>query len=508
QRLLAEVGGEAATKRLEAMMERLREAGAAERRRTLDELGADQEGFRERIEEALERLERAALEQDLRNVGAESERIAKQEDALAEALGEGGDPEDLAARQDELIADADSVTERLAELARRLQEAGDAEGAERLEEARSAGEVAREGMQSAQELARQDRQEAAGRQAASAAEALDAQARALRDAQRERMREAAEAWRRALVQASEDALALAREGERIRKEVDASTSPFDRQAASVEIAAVRQGVENLTERMAVAQRLAGDNDPTLASRLGAALERLDGAMSAIADRGRPRAGTAEAGRAVDALNDVALAALAAQRALEQSGEASESMDPMEQLEEMAQRQADLNNQAAEMMPMPMPEQMRRQQMQQMARQQQEIAADLGQMSNQEGDEGPLADLRALGEEAEALARELEEGRLEPGTRERQERLFHRLLDAGRSLEKEEESTERESATPGEVEGSEIPGLTPDALRLSRFGLPDAAALNRLPPAMWALVRGYFERLNRDDGGRVREGGGR
>ena len=190
------------------------------------------------------------------------------------------------------------------------------------------------------------------------------------------------------------------------------------------------------------------------------------------------------------------ASLAAQRALEQGGSASEAADPMEQLEQLAQQQADVNNQAAEMMPMPMPQEMRQQQMQQMAQQQQQIAADLGQMSNQEGNEGPLADMQSLGEEAQALARELEQGRLEPETRERQERLFHRLLDAGRSLEKEEESSERESSEVSGFETGEIPGLSGDQLGLARFGLPDAAALNRLSPGVRALVRGYFERLNR------------
>jgi hypothetical protein len=501
QELLDQLGGEEASSRLQEMMDRLEDAGDAARRSALDDLGADQDGFRERLEEAMERLERAATEQDLRNVASESERLAEQERALAEALAEGGDAQELAARQEDLLTDAAEAAERLDDLAQRMAERGDFDAAQQLEQASQAGDAASRSMQSAQQMAQQGQQQAAGQQAQAAAEQLDEQAQALRDAQQERMQEQAEAYRRALVQTSEDALALAREQERVQDQAESAGSPAERQRVRAEMSTVYEGAENLTQRMEIAQRVAGQNDHTLTSRLGIALERLDEALQAVEAGERPRAGAAEADRAIDALNQVALASLAAQRALDQAGSSSaESSDPMEQLEQLAQQQADVNNRAAEMMPMPMPQQSRQQQMQQMAQQQQQIAADLGQMSNQEGDQGPLADLQSLGEEAEAIARELEQGRLEPETRERQERLFHRLLDAGRSLEKEEESTERESDEVTGFETGEIPGLSADALGLARFGLPDAAALNRLPPAMRALVRNYFERLNRDAGG--------
>ena len=497
QEMLDQLGGEDAASRLQEMMDRLEEMGEAGREQTLDQLTSDQESFRERLEEAMERIQQAAMEQDLRNAASDSERLAEQERALAEALTEGGDAEDLAARQEELVAEAQAAGERLDELAAEMAERGDPDAAAKLEEARAAGEVASQAMQSAQQMAQQGQQQAAGQQAQAAAQALDEQAQALQQAQQERMQEQAEAYRRALAQTSEDALALAREQERVRDAVEGAGSSLERQQVQADMAAVHAGTDNLTQRMQIAQRVAGQTDHTLTSRLGLALERLDEALEAMEAGDRPRAGAAEAGRAIDALNQVALASLAAQRALEQGGSASESMDPMEQLEQLAQQQADVNNQAAEMMPMPMPQQMRQQQMQQMAQQQQQIAADLGQMSNQEGNEGPLADMQSLGEEAQALARELEQGRLEPETRERQERLFHRLLDAGRSLEKEEESTERESAEVSGFETGEIPGLSGDQLGLARFGLPDAAALNRLSPGVRALVRGYFERLNRE-----------
>jgi hypothetical protein len=176
---------------------------------------------------------------------------------------------------------------------------------------------------------------------------------------------------------------------------------------------------------------------------------------------------------------------------------------MEQLQELAQEQAEVNNQATQMMPMELTPQAMQEQMQELARQQQQVASNVGQMSEQEGD-GPLGDLQAMAREAEALARELEQGRLDATTRERQERLFHRLLDAGRSLEKEEESTERESEAPGVVEPGSVGPLDAEALGILRFR-PDADALRRLSPAARALVVRYFQRLNEGRGGSLPSG---
>ena len=209
-----------------------------------------------------------------------------------------------------------------------------------------------------------------------------------------------------------------------------------------------------------------------------------------------------ADQSVAALNRVAGTALAALQALEEGGSSAQPTpeEMMERMQEMAQEQADVNNQAAQMMPMQLPQQTMQEMMEQLAQQQQEVAADLGQMSREEGAEGPLGDVEAMAREAEALAELLAGGRLDSETRERQERLFHRLLDAGRSLEKEEESTEREARAAGMVERPGVDALGPGDLGLSDFRLPDAAALNQLPPAARALVLRYFQRLNQGGGG--------
>jgi hypothetical protein len=86
---------------------------------------------------------------------------------------------------------------------------------------------------------------------------------------------------------------------------------------------------------------------------------------------------------------------------------------------------------------------------------------------------------------------------------RQEQLFRRLLDSGRSLERDEVSEERESTAAGAFERGEVTPLSEEALGALRYRIPDPERLQRLPPAVRQLVLQYFERLNRD----VASGGG-
>ena len=183
----------------------------------------------------------------------------------------------------------------------------------------------------------------------------------------------------------------------------------------------------------------------------------------------------------------------------QQGE-GQSGDMAQQLEQLAQQQGDLMNQTGQLMPLELGQQAMQQQLQEMSQGQQSVASDLGELADQPGAEDSLGDLDQLAAEAAALAEQLAQGRLTPEVTQRQERLFHLLLDAGRSLEREETSEERESEVPEEFERGDIVALTADQLGALSFRLPDAAQLQRLSPAVRQLVIQYFERLNRGSAG--------
>ena len=100
-------------------------------------------------------------------------------------------------------------------------------------------------------------------------------------------------------------------------------------------------------------------------------------------------------------------------------------------------------------------------------------------------------------EAEDLARQMQSGRMPPDARARQERLFHRMLDAGRTLEKDEIEDERSAERPPMLDARAVDALDPNLFRdPTRFRAPTAEELQALPPAYRRLILDYFEKLNR------------
>ncbi|HLB54718.1 MAG TPA: hypothetical protein VJK71_06390, partial [Gemmatimonadales bacterium] len=92
-------------------------------------------------------------------------------------------------------------------------------------------------------------------------------------------------------------------------------------------------------------------------------------------------------------------------------------------------------------------------------------------------------------------RQLERGRLDREVVARQERLFRRMLDAGRTLQghEEDEQKERQSETarPGAIQ---LPPALQDRLRRDVIRLPSWDELQRLSPDERRLVTDYFRRL--------------
>lgn len=495
QDLLDEVGGPEVRERLRELASRLEEMDRTRAREAMEDLAAQEEAFREQLEQALDRMKRAAAQQDFRATTREAEELAEQEAALASAMTEDDDAAARADQQDALTERTAEMDERMERLQERLDELEERDAASGVEEARARAAEAMEKMDAAAARARAQRGAEAGEQAEQAASELDEAVRALQEAQQRMMEQRAEALAGALDQTAQDALSLARRQGELR-EATRGASPEEVAGLRGDVAALEQGVRAMAENLSVAARAAGapEAERELGSTLGQAMGALQETVSAMEGSQDAQVGAAS-DQAVAALNQVALDALTVAARIGEGGSGGSLEDMMDALERLAQEQADVNNQASQMMPMQLGPEAMQEQMQSMAEGQQSVASDLGELSNQEG-EGPLGDLQALAREAEALASQLAQGRLEAGTRERQERLFHRLLDAGRSLEKDEFSDERESSGPGMFERGVVADVDDDALGLLRFRVPEAAALGRLPAAARPLVMRYFERLNR------------
>ena len=499
QELLRELTGSELQQRMEDMAEALDQDDLSRANESLSDLAEQQEEFRERLEEALEQFRRAAVEQDFRATTSEAEELARQEEALSDAMKEEDNPELRAEQQQNLETRAEQLESQMERLEERLGQIEEQNAASGVHEARGSMQEAREQMEQAEQQAEQGQNQEAADQAEEAAESLQDVAEQLQQAQEQMAEQQAEAARAALNQTADDALSLARRQTELREQMRGSSQEQVAGMRGDEMSLL-EGIENMAENLQTAVEGGMESSQELSAQLGRAMESIQETIEAMQTRrGSTPSPHAQAGQAIGDLNQLALAAIAGAEGMGQQGE-GQSGDMAQQLEELAQEQGDLMNETGQLMPLELGEQAMQQQLQEMSQGQQSVASDLGELADQPGAEKSLGDLEELAAEAEALAQQLAQGRLTPEMTQRQERLFHRLLDAGRSLEREETSEERESEAPDGFERGEIEALTADQLGVLRFRLPDATQLQGLSPAVRQLVLQYFERLNRGDGG--------
>jgi hypothetical protein len=269
------------------------------------------------------------------------------------------------------------------------------------------------------------------------------------------------------------------------------------QQLRAEEAAVKQGLEQLGKNLSEA----GQRSALVNRHVGSALARanlnLDQTMRALENATPENMPSAQAEQTLDALNRLAIELLKNGQQIDQSESGTGLQQALEQLAELAKQQGNLGGRSNSLLPLNLGPKVMSQQMSSLAREQRDIAQKLGGMNKGGGRDDLLGRLDDLVKEADQIARDLEGGRLTPQTVKRQSELFHKLLDAGRTMERDEVSEERKAEAAHPLPPSVIralkPGLFDDA---DRYALPSAEQLRGLPPAYRRLILEYFEKLNR------------
>lgn len=499
--------------KLEALREALKELSAERTQEALKELAEKQQELREALERSRELFERAALEGDLANLADEARELAQEqarwneEAARQDARTAAAAEQQLAARADSLAAALEQVAKQLAAdaptppaqatpTAPQAQESPQAAAPQGAAQPQAMQQMAQQARQAAQQMrqaaqqAKQGQRQEAKRQGEQAEESLQPLSEQL-DEQREQLQEE---WREEVVDALDEALADAgRLAERQLEVTQGLQRGEPNGRMRQEQGAVEESAARLLERL---RETSGKNalvSPQIATAMSAAMQQMRRAREAVSTAApNPREAGERAGEALDALNATAHALARARGNVSGSQSGSGLAEALEQMGQMASQQGQMSQQGQGLLPM-MQGGGAQQQLAQLAAQQRAMAQRLERMRGQ----GQIPGSGEMAEEAQELARQLEAGRLDRQTVERQERLFRRMLDAGRTLQgrEEDEQKERESTA---ATGDSV--RLPPALRRLRdeqsgaLRVPTWEELQRLSPEERRLVTDYFRRL--------------
>jgi hypothetical protein len=474
--------------RLAALQRALQDLDAEQAKEALERLAEAQREMREALERSRELFQRAALEGDLANLTQESRELSREQRQWNEQV-QRADSTLAAAAERELSARTDSLAKGLDRLAKQMEGEG---RQDRLESAAQQAQQASGEMSQASKSALQGRRDPAKEQGERASQSLEP----LGD-QLQREREAMQQqWRQEVMQAIDQALAeTGRLAERQLAVQEALRNGSEGGAQlRAEQGAIEEGVQRLLEQV---RKTAGKNalvPAQIGGALGGAQVQMQKTREAIASAvPNVREGAEQAGGAVDALNAAAHQLLRARGDVSGSQSGSGLAEAMERMAEMAKQQGGLGQQAAGMLPM-MGSAGMQQELRRLANQQRALAEELQRMQGK----GNMPGAGELADEANELARRLDAGRLDRQVVERQERLFRRMLDAGRTLQGQEEDEQKERESTAATDDTV---RLPPALRArltaddGRLRVPTWDELQRLSPEERRLVVDYFRRLS-------------
>ncbi|MEX0692504.1 MAG: hypothetical protein WD934_10180 [Gemmatimonadales bacterium] len=471
---------------LDALREAMERLDAPAMQEALQRLAEAQRQMREDLERSRELFERAALEGQMSALAEDAEQLAAEQQRWADQAASRADSA-MATVEQRLQAQTQGLAEALEGVAQGMRDSStQAMLSQQAQQAQQAAQQMQQAAQAAEQGQRQQAQQA-GQQASQTLSQMPEALRRSRDALRARWRrEVLDQLDRALIEIAD----LARRQERVSERIARGDVGPDTRGMQ---AAVRDGVDRVVQRL---QNAAGQNalvSPQLTRALGFARLNMTRGVEVL-QQATPntRQAIGFAGQALDGLNVVAHQLIRSRGAVEGAQTGSGLQEAIEQMAQMARQQHAMAGQAGGLLPMmPSAGDMIMQELQRLSQEQRQLAQELDRLRAAQGRDG----LDPLAQEAREIAAQLEAGVLDRQTVERQEQLYRRLLDQGRTLQGEEPDEEREresrTARPGER-------FVPPAARRDdgpRYPYPGWEALQRLAPETRRAVLEYFRRLN-------------
>ena len=470
--------------RLRELQEALARLDPEATRQALQRLAEAQQQLRHELERSQELFKRAALEGELASLAKDAEDLQRRQTEWNKEDAPRADSAAVAAERD-LAAATDS-------LAHGVERAGQSVS---LKAPEAAARRAQNAMEEAADAAGQNNSRGARRSGQEAADSLGR----LPEQLRQRRDSLATAWRQETLDALDRALSETAALARRQQEVaDALRSGEAGAATRAQQAAIEEGTQAVEQQISKAAGRHALVSPQLEAALGFAQNQMRQSREQL-EQSDPNAATAApfAEQALDALNATAHALVRTAQRVSGAQSGSGFQEALEQLARMAQEQQGMNGAAQGLLPMMgLGGQAIMQRVRELASRQRALAEQLERLQAEGAAGGGAAG--ALAQEARELARQLEAGRLDRRTLDRQQQLYRKLLDAGRSLTGEEPDDQKQrtsrSATGDSVHipTALLPGATGSGPKL-RY--PTWDELTGLTPEQRRLVLEYFRRLN-------------
>ena len=510
---------------------------------SLKDLQAMQQKLREQLEKSAEMLKRAALEGSMQTLKDEATEIAGRDRSLADsAATRTADPSAIQGQQAQAKQLADRsqrFEDELKELRDRLENDKADAGTSSTENARRHADASHDAMRRAAGLPQQAASQSGTRQgqslrksgplpkqnerspiqsrqsgdrnglpqdgqksaqpggvernARNGASQMESASNDMKQAREAQVSEWKSELTNALDQSIQDLLQMARQEQHLQQKAKSGQAKPEELRGGQ--SAVKQGLDNAAQKLQQEGRKTSLLSGRSQRSVGEAQQKVSEAMQQTRDGRGSHQASGALGDAADALNRAAASLARDREKANTSSSATGFAEMLRQLQNAAKKQGSINAQAQGMMPglgLPMSSQQQAT-ARALAREQRQVAQQLDEVGDAVGGDRAAQ----LAKEAKALADALDGGRLDATTVARQQQLFRRLLDAGRSLQKDErEDTNKREATSAHGGNELMPENTNSSGRAAtRFREPSWDDLRGLSSDDRRVILEYFKRIN-------------
>jgi len=460
----------------------------------LKRFNEDQQAFQQRLDRTIALLEQVRTEQQLRAIVEQAAELARRQSQINRELAEGQSGLRQQLQEGSLQRDTERLADQLGELSASTAEQNSALSAQLADHAEHSKALAEQMRQMVRQM-RSKSPSAAQQSGQALAADLDALAEDLQQLQDEYLAGEKDQLSRELRRALRDLVGLSQRQESLF--ADARTQVGLAERAEVQFALL-QGTSQVVERIAAVGRRTLALAPELSATVGYALRDMHAAAQRLGQRDVQGAHHFQR-KAMRYLNETVLLLRESLDNLAQAQTPSAFAEAMQQLLGLSEQQSQLNQAAEQAMgQMPGPAQQR--QIARLSAQQQGLMQALDQIARSlRGHRGAQQRVQAIQDEMQDVLADLQRGRLTQRTRQNQERIYQRMLDASRSIhsrgfdEKRRSITATDQPYAGSAARPAERGQTPD---LWREALRQALA-GPYPEEYRALLRRYYDQIYQD-----------
>ena len=456
----------------------------------LKRFNEDQQAFQQRLDRTIALLEQVRTEQQLRAIVEQAAELARRQSQINRELADGQSGLRQQLQEGSLQRDTERLAEQLQELSDSTAEQNPAlseQLAHRAEDVEN--KALSERMRQMVSQMRAKSPDAAQQTGQALAADLDALAEDLQHMQDEYLAAEKDQLSRELRRAMRDLVQLSQRQESLFGDARAQDQ-----------FALMQGTSQVVERIAAVGRRTLALAPNLSATIGYALREMHDAAQRLGQRD-VRGARHPQRKAMRYLNETVLLLRESLDNLAKAQTPSAFAEAMQQLLDLSEQQSQLNQASEQAMGQSqMPGPSLQQQIARLSAQQQGLMQALDEISRSlRGHRGAQQRVQAIQDEMRDVLADLQRGRLTQRTRQNQERIYQRMLDASRSIHSRGFDEKRRSIT-----ATDQPYAGPTALPTDRGQTPDLwrealrqALAGPYPEEYRALLRRYYDQIYQD-----------